>query len=450
LTLRVRLALLIAAAVAVALLLQGVFSYLSFRQILYTSLDHDLGAYLGQTLSEFDRQQTQAPRPDLNPPQGKPMPFQPPLDSLGSARVIAGGVVLRTWAKFPSSIPIPASNEVESSSGMALSIGAWRVRGERLPSGEFLQAAVSEQNLLESLANYRQSVGFTALLVSVFGAWLAWWLTSLALQPLRHLTQTARQVANSGDLSLRVTTNTAGELGDLSQTFNDMLERLTEFLTRETQFTRNASHELRTPLTSLKLQLSAYRQGLTTPSETLEVVGEEVERMTQLTESLLILAREGRAVPVHLDLVELASKMALEVGATFAGLTHLKVFADPTLLRQALQNLLENAEKYAPKSQVTVSLVMMPYNQKPHAVLSVQDQGLGLSAEVLARATQAFYRAPGVRVAGSGLGLSVVDQIVRVHLGHLELKSNTPQGLEVQIWLPLDSLALETLITSAS
>ena len=440
-TLRVRLALLIAAAIAAALLMQGVFSYLSFRQALYASLDHDLGAYLGQTLSEFDRQQQPA-RPNLNPPQSNPPPV-PPLDSVGSARVIADAVVVRTWAEFPSGVPIPDTNLLEASSGVAVSVGAWRVRGERLPSGEFLQAAVSEQTLLASLANYRQSVGFTALLVSVFGAWLAWWLTGPALQPLRLLTQTARQVANSGDLSLRVTTNSAGELGDLSQTFNDMLERLTEFLTRETQFTRNASHELRTPLTSLKLQLSAYRQGLTTPSETLEVVSEEVERMTQLTESLLILASEGRAVPVHLDLAELASKMALEAGATFAGLNHLQIFADPTLLRQALQNLLENAEKYAPKSQVIVSLVMMPYNQKPYAVLSIKDQGLGLPADALARATQAFYRAPGVRVAGSGLGLSVVEQITKVHFGHLELKNNIPQGLEVQIWLPLDLLAVK-------
>jgi signal transduction histidine kinase len=443
LTLRVRLALLIAAAIAAALLLQGVFSYLSFRQALYASLDHDLGAYLGQTLSEFDRQQTQPPRPDLNPPQNNPPPVQPPLDSVGSARVIAGGVVVRTWAEFPSSIPIPDASVVEGSNGVAVSIGAWRVRGERLPRGAFLQATVSEQSLLASLANYRQSVGFTALLVSVFGAWLAWWLTGPALKPLRLLTQTARQVANSGDLSLRVTSTTGGELGDLSQTFNDMLERLTEFLNRETQFTRNASHELRTPLTSLKLQLSAYRQGLSTASETLEVVNEEVERMTQLTESLLILAREGRAVPVHLDLAELVSKMALEAGTTYAGLKNLQGFADPTLLRQALQNLLENAKKYAPKSEVTVSLVMMPYNQKPHAVISVIDQGLGLSAEALARATQAFYRAPGVRVAGSGLGLSVVEQIAKVHFGHLELKNNIPQGLEVQIWLPLDSSAVK-------
>ncbi len=438
-TLRVRLALLIAAAIAAALLFQGVFSYLSFRQALYASLDHDLGAYLGQTLSEFDRQQP--PQPELEPSL-RPQPA-PPLDTLGSARVLENRIVIRTWAQFPSNIPLPNASLLEASTGTTVSIGAWRVRGERLPRGQYLQAAISEQTVLASLANYRQSVGFTALLVSVFGAWLAWWLTGPALKPLRLLTQTARQVANSGDLSLRVTTTQGGELGDLSQTFNEMLERLTEFLTRETQFTRNASHELRTPLTALKLQLSAYRQGLTTPSETLLVVSEEVERMTQLTESLLTLAREGRAVAVHFDLAELASKMALETGATYTGSNCLQVFADPTLLRQALQNLLENAEKYAPKSVVTVSLNILPYNQKPHAVLGVKDQGLGLPKDSLARATQAFYRAPGVRVAGSGLGLSVVEQIAKVHFGHLELKNNLPQGLEVSIWLPLGSASVK-------
>jgi signal transduction histidine kinase len=434
-TLRVRLALLIAAAIAVALLLQGVFSYLNFRQALYASLDHDLGAYLGQTLSESEQQ----PRPGGDPPRDNPPPSQPPLDPLGSARLIVDGTVVRTWAQFPNNIPLPRTG-VDTRVDAPVSLGPWRVRGERLPSGGYLQAAISEQGVLSNLERYRQSVGLTIVLVSVFGAWLAWWLTGPALQPLRHLTQTARQVAHSGDLSLRVTTTSGGELGDLGQTFNDMLERLTEFLSRETQFTRNASHELRTPLTSLKLHLSAYRQGLTTPIETLEVVGEEVERMTRLTESLLVLAREGRALQVNVDVAVLAAEMAADAGTTYSGPNHLQLLADPTLLQQALRNLLENAEKYAPGSDVNVSLVVLPHDQKPHAVLSVKDRGLGLSPEALARATQAFYRDPGVRVAGSGLGLSVVEQIARVHRGHLELKPNSPQGLEVQLWLPLEAV----------
>ena len=439
-SLRTRLALLIAAAIALTLLMQGVFSYLSFRQSLYASLDHDLGAYFGQTLAELDRQQPppRVPPPNLDPanPRANPSQIQPPLDPLGSARLLESGIVIRTWAQFPSSVALP--NALEPSGGV-VSIGAWRVRGERRPHGQYLQATISEQSLLSSLSSYSQSVGLSILLVSLFGAGLAWGLTGPALKPLRLLTQTARQVAQSGDLSLRVTTTSSGELGDLSGTFNEMLERLNEFLTRETQFTRNASHELRTPLTSLKLHLSAYQQGLTTPIETLEVVTEEVQRMTRLTESLLMLAREGRANLVGLDLGQLASKMALEGGATYSGPSHLQLTADPTLLRQTLRNLLENAEKYAPQSQVTVSLAVLPHQHTPHAVLSVQDGGLGLSTEALTRATQAFYRAPGVRVAGSGLGLSVVEQIARVHGGHLELKNNAPQGLEVQMWLPLES-----------
>jgi signal transduction histidine kinase len=440
-TLRVRLALLIAAAIAVALLMQGVFSYLNFSGALYASLDHDLGAYFGQTRSESERQPRPLDGPRVDPPRDVPTPSQPPLDTLGSARLIVDGTVVRTWAQFPSDILLPKlSTDARDNARVdaPVSLGLWRVRGERLPNGGYLQAAISEQRVLSNLEQYRQSVGLTIVLVSVFGAWLAWWLTGPALQPLRHLTQTARRVANSGDLSLRVTTTSGGELGDLSQTFNDMLERLTEFLGRETQFTRNASHELRTPLTSLKLHLSAYRQGLTTPVETLEVVGEEVERMTRLTESLLVLAREGRAVPVNLDLAALTAEMAANVGAIYSGPNNLQLLADPTLLQQAIQNLLENAAKYAPRSDVNVSLAIRPKDQTPHAVLSVKDNGPGLSAEALARATQAFYRAPNVRVAGSGLGLSVVEQVAKVHHGRLQLKHNLPQGLEVQLWLPLD------------
>jgi signal transduction histidine kinase len=439
-TLRVRLALLIATAMVMALLLQGVFSYLNFRQALYASLDHDLGAYFGQTRSESG-QQPRPPRPSGDLSRDVPAPSQPPLDPLGSARLIVDGMVIRTWAQFPNDIPLPNTSVVTRDGARVdgpVSLGPWRVRGERLPNGGYLQAVISEQSVLSNLEQYRQSVGLTIVLVSIFGAWLAWWLTGPALQPLRHLTQTARQVANSGDLSLRVTTTSGGELGDLSQTFNDMLERLTEFLSRETQFTRNASHELRTPLTSLKLHLSAYRQGLTTPIETLEVVNEEVERMTRLTESLLVLAREGRAELVQFDLAALTAEMAVGSGATYTGPNHLQLLADPTLLRQAIRNLLENAAKYAPESDVRVSLDVRLHDQTPHAVLSVKDNGLGLSPEALARATQPFYRATGVQVAGSGLGLSVVEQIAKVHRGHLQLKHNLPQGLEVQIWLPIN------------
>ncbi len=424
-TLRTRLALLIAVAIAVALLLQGIFSYFTFQQALYTSLDHDLGAYFGQTLSEYNRQQ---PRPTRDP-DAKP-PAQPPLNAIGRARLIQNGLVIRSWAEFPTGIPLPDS---QPSKPRIQSLGTWRIQSEPLPSGQYLQATISEQSVLSSLSNYRQSIGITILGVVVFGAWMAWLLTGLALRPLRLLTQTARQVANSGDLSLRVQTKTKDELGDLSQTFNEMLERLNEFLTRETLFTRNASHELRTPLTSLTLQLSAYKQGLSNSTETLEVVSQEVERMIRLTESLLTLAREGRANLIALDLAALASQIALEAKVEYIGETQLVIPADPILIRQTLRNLLENAEKYAPQSQISINLSI----QAAQAVLAVRDTGAGLTQEAMARATQAFYRVPHTRVAGSGLGLSVVEQIARVHGGHLELKNNLPHGLEVQIWLPL-------------
>ena len=456
-TLRTRMALLMAAGIAVALVSQGIFSYFSFRQTLYNNLDQELGGYMaqiiGQLRTEDNNPQPAPPRPaDVRPPDGRPAASQPPVqsplppprrevDTRGKSRLIVGGRVTRSWNDFPIEFPLPSSQAQNA----PYTVGNWRVHTQEIPKpGRVFQAIISEENVLSSLSSYRQSVGVTALLVSLLGAWLAWWLTGLALQPLRALTQTAKQVAHSGDLSLRVTTAAGGELGDLSHTFNEMLERLTEFLTRETQFTRNASHELRTPLTSLTLYLSAYRQGFTTPVTTLKVVTEEVERMTRLTASLLTLAREQRAVLSQLDLGQLAARVALETGVTYTGLNRLELMADPILLRQALDNLLENARKYAPDSEITIHLTLERHRQKPFAVLSVRDQGSGLSTEALTRATQAFYRAPGVRVAGSGLGLSVVEQIAKVHQGHLELRNNTPHGLEVQIWLPLDSAMVVT------
>ncbi len=110
----------------------------------------------------------------------------------------------------------------------------------------------------------------------------------------------------------------------------------------------------------------------------------------------------------------------------------------PTLLRQALGNLLDNAARYAPQSEVAASLAAQTVIATPYAVLSVRDGGPGLSAEALTRVLQPFCRAPGVQVAGSSLGLSVVEQIAKAHGGRLDLRNRLPQGLEVQLWLLLE------------
>ncbi|AWR85281.1 sensor histidine kinase [Meiothermus taiwanensis] len=438
-SLRLRLALFIALAIALALLVQGFLGYASFERLQMGNLERDLNAYLARIADQLEGRR-RPPRLFWRERGGEPdtelverlrsntpllsLPNPTPAGIVAHARLVQGQVVLREWGQFPSEIPMHHHPEARLEQN-------WLYKSVRLGPGLYLQGALEASQVRASLAGYRQTVLFTALLVALLGAGVAWLVSGPALRPLRHLQQAARRVADSGDLSLRVPAEGSGELLHLSQTFNQMLERLSAFRQRETEFTRNAAHELRTPLTSLRLQLDALQQGLASPEETLSVVREEVERMTHLSESLLTLAREGRGQRVGLDLAQLAREVAQKAGVPYQGPPHLETSGDPILLRQALENLLSNAQKYAPGAPVRLELSQ----EGDFAVLSVLDEGPGMPPEVLKRAAEPFYRAPGTRVPGNGLGLSVAAQVAQVHGGRLELKNLEPHGLKAELWI---------------
>ncbi len=442
-SLRARLALFIALAIAAALLVQGLFGYLSFRQQAYASLDRNLRLYLTQLQTS---QRERGPRGGSRDAQVLNELFE---GYVARARVVREGRVVAQSEDFPAEVPV----EFEPRPRM---YGSWRVFSAAARSAppslpqasaqgspattpaDYIQGAVSSRELLEGLKRYRRTLLVTVVGVSLLGAIVALLLSRPALRPLQHLLATARRVADSGDLSLRVPAAGGGELGALSATFNRMLERLAAFRVRESTFTRNAAHELRTPLAAMRLHLSSYREGYGSAEETLSVLDEEVERMTRLSEALLTLAREGRTQRVGVDVADLAREVAAEAGVEYRGPERLELSGDPLLLRQALVNLLENARKHAPGAEVVVMLEPRP-EAKGFAVLSAVDSGPGLPPESLRRAGEAFYRAPGTRVAGSGLGLTVVAQVAAVHGGRLELVPNRPTGLRAELWLSLQA-----------
>ncbi|GIW36351.1 MAG: hypothetical protein KatS3mg073_0496 [Meiothermus sp.] len=311
-SLRLRLALFIALAIALALLVQGFLGYASFERLQMGNLERELGAYLDRIVDQLegrrgprmfrrdrDRDETRfsssssLERLRENAPR-LPLPNPAPAGGVASARLVREGQVWQEWGSFPEAIPPSENPEPRLEQN-------WLYQSVRLGPGVYLQGAIEASQVRASLAGYQQTVLFTALVVALLGAWVAWLVSGPALRPLRHLQEATRRVADSGDLSLRVPAEGSGELLQLSQTFNQMLERLSAFRQRETQFTRNAAHELRTPLTAMRLQLDSQQQGLASPEETLAVVREEVERMSRLSESLLTLAREGRGQKVGLD-----------------------------------------------------------------------------------------------------------------------------------------------------
>ncbi len=354
-------------------------------------------------------------------------PIRPDTDQSVRARVWQNQVVVQTFGTvFPDDL---AQIELGLST-----IGQWRALGLDLPNGARFEAVTDLSQQQTGANNYLQSLLLTVPLLAGLGALAAWFLSAQALKPLENLIGTAKRVAESGNLSERVVHGTGqGELERLSRTFNQMLERLAGFREREISFTRTAAHELRTPLTAMQAQLDAQANGWSSQDEALETARNQVERMTKLSEALLILAREGRTEMLEFDLGKMAFELAEKRGAAYIGSNHYVLNGNPVLLERALENLLENASKHAPNSQVTVQLETREHELR----LSVTDSGKGMSATSLSRATEAFYRAPGTRAYGSGLGLAVVDSIAKAHGGQLLLEAAEPQGLRASLCLGL-------------
>ena len=416
-SLRTRLAAFIALVVALALIAQGALGYVRFERLAFADTDRDLEIFLHGVTERLSRGLEMDGIPS-DEPRGNP--------NL-RARLLRGDLVIATFGPaFPTTIKPGAVG--------ARNVDQWRVMCIALESGLRLEGAISTRERQQGAQRYLRALTLTVPLFAALGALMAWFVAARALAPLEMTIRTASRVAESGDLTQRVPeASRRDELGRLAGAFNRMLERLQGFRAREASFVRYASHELRTPLTAMRAQLDAERQGWVTPQEALDTARDQVERMTRLSSALLVLAREGRTETVPFDLARLGREVALRHGANYRGPDRLEFRGNPDLLERALENLFDNATKYAPGAQV--SLRIAPKNPLE---LSVQDDGPGLPADALERVREAFYRAPGTRAPGSGLGLAVVEHVAEAHGGVLELENAVPHGLRATLKLDFE------------
>ncbi len=426
-SLRLRLAVFIAVLIALAVLAQGIVGYKRFERLGLLEVDQALVAYLEDMShrvqrppgGRFDKRNDDQPAP--------PMMFGnlETRNRLLRVRLVQDDTIIATSGDaFPTEIQIPKQS--------LATVGIWRTISQDLSNGLTIQAVINLADQQRGVRNYLQSMFLTVPLFAGLGALAAWFFSMAALKPLENLIGTTQHVADSGDLTQRVPQRQGtGELERLTRTFNQMLERLQGFREREIGFTRTAAHELRTPLTAMRAQLDAQREGWATADEALGTARDQVERMTKLSQALLVLAREGRAELSSIDLASLAKTIAQSRGASYIGLDSLPFQGNQILLERALENLLENATKHAPNSEITVKLE----RNVSKVLLSVTDTGAGIKPAALERASEAFYRAPGTKAYGSGLGLAVVENIMKAHGGRLLLENVVPHGLKVTLEL---------------
>jgi two-component system, OmpR family, sensor kinase len=269
-------------------------------------------------------------------------------------------------------------------------------------------------------------------------------------RPLTRMAQIAARV-DAGDLSPRIEAQgPRNEMRILADTFDHMLDRLEEAFARQQAFISDASHELRTPLTSIRGQIEVLARSEHPDGEEVRrverVVAAEVDRMTRLTDDLLLLAHtdeshfiEREAVELELlleDLVAIAEPTAdrrFTLAAHAPGILN----ADPDRVTQALRNLLRNAIEHSqPGGAIELGARELPGER---VAIWVDDDGPGIPASERERVFDRFHRADPARVrtgGGTGLGLAIVRAIVTAHGGRVWAEESPLGGARVAIELP--------------
>ena len=287
------------------------------------------------------------------------------------------------------------------------------------------------------------------LLVVAIVALVSVFLSRTITGSIQELKLAADRMAE-GDLSARAGKRYKDELGALADTLNTMASRLQRSDQLKNEFISSVSHEIRTPLTSIKgwavTLKSAGGDGKDLLEEGLDVIESESDRLTELVDELLDFSKlaNGKITlsrgPVQLpellrhvgtQLAPRASRLGLELEVRTGDAVPV-IDADANRLKQVLINLLDNAMKFTPPGG---NVTMRADALKECVILTVEDTGAGIPEEDIGNVLQKFYKGNNSE-AGSGLGLSICHEIVKLHGGHLKVESEPGRGTKVQVFLP--------------
>jgi signal transduction histidine kinase len=288
------------------------------------------------------------------------------------------------------------------------------------------------------------AAGAAGLGVLLVGSLLAWRLAGRVVDPVTRLTRTARSISES-DLSRRIPVEGRDEVAQQAATFNEMLDRLERAFESQRRFVDDAGHELRTPLTIVLGNLELLPDDPVERQETIDMLTDELERMSRIVGDLLLLAKREQADFLELGTVdvgeltdELASKAAALAPREWVVESRGRgiVVGDRQRLTQAMLQLAENAVSHA-GGEAPIRLGSSVASGT--ARLWVRDEGVGIRPEEGDAIFDRFRRVGvGERASGSGLGLAIVKAIAEAHGGRVELESEPGSGATFTIVIPVD------------
>lgn len=476
-TLRRRLALVAAAAVAVAIVLASGIVYVVVRGELRGRLDDELRqagrpAAVGRLLDRGP-----GPGPGGGSSLRRPLPS--PRDALGLQTTYlalvdeqgtivsppvpenAGALAQQGTGDGAPLLPVTAATRAVAAGTRGAFFADATIDGTpvRVWTTDLLPAlpgyALQVARPLTDVDRTLDRLALVLVLVSAGGIALAAALGRLvartALRPVGQLTAAVEHVGETGDLTRRIPVGEQGsqqdEIARLARSFNGMLAALEVSVGRQRQLVADASHELRTPLTSLRTNIEVLALPAALPEQErrllLADVVEQLDELSGLVGDLVELAREEEPVAavedVRLDLLvgEAVARAARRPGAPRfeAELEPCLTRGVPARLDRAVANLLDNAAKWSPEgSVVDVRLA--------GGDLTVRDRGPGIAVDDLPHVFERFYRASAARgLPGSGLGLAIVRQVAELHGGSVEAAAAEGGGALLRLTLPVEPLA---------
>src|SRR5690625_460468 len=329
---------------------------------------------------------------------------------------------------------------------------AIRYMGARLTTESEAEALIIKIDATHTLTGTRRLVMQSLLLVLVIGSLIIVLISRYFVSNIHSITDASEQLA-TGDFSVRLPNNRQDELGQLMRTFNEMAKALDNMDEVRKQFVSNVSHEMQSPLTSIKGYTRALKDGLVPEEEQqnyLDIVHEEVERLSRLSNNLLRMA----SLDAEKDLIKLENyrldeqirRVVLSVEPLWReknisvelDLTESYIYADQDLMEQVWLNLIVNSIKY---NRQNGEIYLSFYKDEADLVVRINDTGIGIDEDDIPYLFDRFYKVDQSRSEyknGNGLGLSITKKIITIHKGSIDVISEKDVGTTFFIRIPIE------------
>ena len=271
------------------------------------------------------------------------------------------------------------------------------------------------------------------------------------VKPVRAMSETAQRIAQ-GDLTAKIDKMYNDEIGDLCDSINTMASELDANEKLKNDFISRVSHELRTPLTAIKGWAETMQYGVPdriTLEKGMSVIVKESSRLTSLVEELLDFSKiQSGRLTMQMERMDVLAEIdeAVYMLKERAVSEHkhllyddpddmLVIYGDKNRLKQVFLNIIDNALKYTPEGGMIG--VQVDRDLKQNAVrIIIADNGCGINPEDLPKVKDKFYKA-NQKINGSGIGLAVADEIIKMHKGSLDIESSPSVGTTVTVTLPI-------------